>query len=526
MTAISHSLWVRRVLLGLLVVATLAPTVLFLASSALSASDSAWRELAGLPFRIAVKHTLVLALVGSTFAIWIGARLAGALYNMPFWLRRPALALLVLPLLAPPFLSSLGISAFGMSLPYRYHRYFDGVYGSVHTTLCHLIPLTAIAAYFGMKAISKSQREGLILFASTSKGNRVMRRWASPMVWWVTMVGLGYVLFDAGSAQIMGYHGIGSEVLIAFSARYDWTLAGIKLGLSTLAILPPALLLAYLGGRHVRDPICGANSGSASDSAIHPPCRWFDVFLVILAVGLLAILPIWGLIRPLRTSTSFETVGYALSVLRNTAWPTLMSAGLAALLSTILGLAMSLLARHDEKARFFLLVASLVAMAIPSAITGIAWGRLVTAMPASLDFFLRSSAVVGIASGLKLWPVAAIISLYALSRIPRSADESARLAGMSTGRRIIRVVLPPLLPYAGLSALVGAFLALADVGTLLMLQAPGKTTYIGRLLSVLDNASQQTVATLCLLYFGAAVTVVALIVWIGTRILGRTETSA
>ena len=147
-------------------------------------------------------------------------------------------------------------------------------------------------------------------------------------------------------------------------------------------------------------------------------------------------------------------------------------------------------------------------------------------MPASLDFFLRSSAVVGIASGLKLWPVAAIISLYALSRIPRSADESARLAGMSTGRRIIRVVLPPLLPYAGLSALVGAFLALADVGTLLMLQAPGKTTYIGRLLSVLDNASQQTVATLCLLYFGAAVTVVALIVWIGTRILGRTETSA
>lgn len=526
MTDMFKGLWARRVLLGLLVSATLAPAVLFLVSSALNASDASWRELAGIPFQRAVQHTLVLALTGSAISIWLGARLAGGLVSLPAWIRRPVLAVLILPLLAPPFLSSLGISAFGMSLPYKYHRWFDGLQGSIHTMLCHLIPLTAVAAYFGMMSMSKSQREGLALFASARMGRRVMRRWVSPLVWWVTMVGLGYVLFDAGAAQIMGYHGIGSEVLIAFAARYDWTLAGIKLGLSTLALLPFALLLAYLGGRHVREPIFGGNSGSASGSAVRPPCTWFGVLLVVLAVGLLVILPIWGLIRPLKAGSSAETVGYALNALRDTAWPTLMSAGLAALLSTALGFAMALLARRDEKARFPLLMASLVAMAIPSAITGIAWGRIVTALPASLDFLLRSSAVVGIASGLKLWPVPAIIGLYALARIPRSADESARLTGMSTRRRLVRIVLPPLFPYAGLSALVTAFLALADVGTLLMLQAPGETTYIGRLLAVLDNASQQTVAALCLFYFGAAIAVAVPIIWIGARVLRRTEISA
>ena len=76
---------------------------------------------------------------------------------------------------------------------------------------------------------------------------------------------------DPGPAQIMGYHGIASEILIAFSARYDAGLAARKALLMAMVLLPVLSAIswrvslwseAHLLGREMRK---APRTGKGSD---------------------------------------------------------------------------------------------------------------------------------------------------------------------------------------------------------------------------------------------------------------------
>ena len=67
-----------------------------------------------------------------------------------------------------------------------------------------------------------------------------------------------------------------------------------------------------------------------------------------------------------------------------------------------------------------------------------------------------------------------------------------------------RVVFPLMLPAAGVTTLLVALLATADIGTVLLLHPPGQASLPLAVFTVMANARESFVASLCLVYILAS----------------------
>ena len=73
-------------------------------------------------------------------------------------------------------------------------------------------------------------------------------------------------------------------------------------------------------------------------------------------------------------------------------------------------------------------------------------------------------------------------------------------------------------PGLGLSVLLVGLLATADVGTVLLLQPPGETSFPLAIFTIMANAPESLVASLCLLYVLVAGGLLTLIMMIAGRV--------
>ena len=75
---------------------------------------------------------------------------------------------------------------------------------------------------------------------------------------------------------------------------------------------------------------------------------------------------------------------------------------------------------------------------------------------------------------------------------------------MSIAKYLRKVLLPLMAPAAALSFLLVSLAATAEVGTVLLLSPPGEATLPLAIFTVMANAPEALVASLCLLYLVAA----------------------
>jgi ABC-type spermidine/putrescine transport system permease subunit II len=88
------------------------------------------------------------------------------------------------------------------------------------------------------------------------------------------------------------------------------------------------------------------------------------------------------------------------------------------------------------------------------------------------------------------------------------------------GTYLRKVLLPFLLPSAAVGLLLVALLATADVGSVLLLHPPGASSLPLAIFTVMANAPESLVASLCLVYLAAAAGLLAL-AWMLARRLTR-----
>jgi iron(III) transport system permease protein len=155
--------------------------------------------------------------------------------------------------------------------------------------------------------------------------------------------------------------------------------------------------------------------------------------------------------------------------------------------------------RRDRRERW-LLVSMMALLALPPVLPALAWIRLANSAPSPLDPFVRGQFAVAIVLALRLLPVAFVLALRRWSALPRTWRDAAALHGVPRTAWLRRIVLPHQLPGIVLALGLVAVLAAAEVTIVLLLHPPGAASLPLAIFTIMANAPEALVASLCLCY--------------------------
>lgn len=484
----------RLFVCGLIIGVSLLPTLWLVLSSVPKMSFAA--VLTG-PFFGALKRSLLLFSATAGLALLLGWPAGTVIGLVRFPGRWFFLAALALPVLTPSSLWAIGVSAARPYVAYRHQWWFDGFAGALLTGLVQALPLVLFATMLLARAIPGSQIDAARLAGGARVLLKLCARASFPAALAAAVLGGLLVLTDPGPAQIMGYHGIASEILIAFSARYDPSLAAQKALLMTLCLAPVILPIACLLTVWTENHLLGRDLRQQAENLRGT----LPLFALVLLMSLFVLLPpVAGFVRPLRSTQTAKSFQLAWTILQQSALTTIGYALTAAALATILGLLLTLIAGRKHQGRFLLLLFSFVFLSLPASLHALGFASMAAQLPESLDPFTRGTVAPGLALGLRLLPVPILFCLHAWSLVPESCHQVAALHGVPSFRYHWKVSLPRLSPALAISFVLVAFAAAADVSSTLLLLPPGAATFTTRIFGIIDSTSERTLSALCLVY--------------------------
>lgn len=456
---------------------------------------------AGSTFYNAIANSLLLALCVMVVSLVAGLPLGvlTALYEFPG--RSVAFALVTLPLLVPSFLWAIGWTTITAYLTPFVSASLSGFSGCLLVMSMQGVPLVLLTTYAATLALSGSQVDATRL----AGGERVVLRSVARFVATPAVLAAGLsgvlTLSDLGPGQIFGFTTAASEMLASFSSRYDFALAGRQCVTLTALVVVLAVPLVLCSASRLASEVLARQSRT--------PPRFHHrkiAGVMVAALGLIifigTIAPLVGLALPLVGGTAFLR---AWSELARTAGNTLGYAIGAGIIATVCGLLLAGCAGRSDWLRTLCLGMALSLLALPPAFTAFGIVQLTTAAPAWADPLLRSRFTVCVALGLHFFPIAAVLGLRAWGMTSASWVFAASVHGVSLGTYLRRVVFPLLLPVGGVSVLLIALLATAEITTVLLLHPPGEGSLPLAIVTVMANAPETLVASLCLVYVTAAV---------------------
>ena len=497
-----------RLWAGATVLLAVALPSVWIASASLFSGTADLINLFDGPFLGALKRSLWLLACVAGIALALGWPLGTVAGLVKFPLKRLGLLCLAIPLFTPTFLWAIGLSSFRAYLPYRHQSWFDGFSGCVLTSLVQVVPFVVLLTILALRTVSGSQADVACLAGGKRGLLRHAARFAFPVSLCAAFLAGLMTLTDPGAAQIMGYHGIASEILIAFASRHDPHLAARKALAATLVILPFMTVLCWPIAKWAEGQVLGRELRRAEPL---DPGRWGWLWWLacVLSIGCLVCPALAGLLRPLRLHFD-EPLAYSLKVLRETGLTTLFYGLTAAGMATALGAGAGLACR-TRTSRLLLLLIALLFFAVPPSLTALGVLFISSKSPPAFDGVSRSGWAVGLACGLRFIPLAAVLCLYARSKLPVSQVHAAIMHRTPAASYFLQVLLPWLRPALMMAALLVALLSVADVSTTLLLQPPGETTYTGRIFGVLDNTTERVLAALCAVYLVAGAMSIGLV---------------
>lgn len=462
--------------------------------------DEGLRQFFTKPFQAACLRSLLLIVwscgLGLAFGWPLGA-VAGTFSRLK---STYGALVLMLPLVMPPFLWAVGWSNLQAGLPFRYRAWLDGMPGSVLASFTYVLPLVLCGTLLASRSSTRSQRDSALLVNGPSGLFRLTVRHALPSALACALIGSLHVVADSGIAQIMGYHGIASELLIAFAARYDLGEVAAKSLLGVLLYLPfvtvgGTCLVRWMGAERL-----GGEAPADSSVRLSRLGRML-VRMAWLPAAAVVCAPICGLLLPVaRGMVASEELHAALVVASETVGNTLAWSVGAGVVSVALGFCLALAAGRTAYLQTLVTVWACAACALPGSLTALGLILLAAKSPPELQALLRSPWIVPLGLGLRFVPLAAIFGLIAWREMPPTRHLAAGLHGVSVGRFLSRVLAPALAPWAAVAGLLVGLLCLSDTTSLVLLQPPGATTYAGRIFAMMDNASAGLTAALCLFY--------------------------
>ncbi|HKH43318.1 MAG TPA: hypothetical protein VKM72_01495 [Thermoanaerobaculia bacterium] len=469
---------------------------------------SGQRGLGTFPATLWQSFGLATASAALGFAAGLPLGVTAALYSFPG--RRALLALASLPLLVPSLLWAVGWSAL---LARVAPGPLPGAAACVVVFATTAIPLVLLTAWASTAALGAGQVEA----ARLAGGEAVLvrsacRHAAVPALLAAGLAGV-LVLSDPAPGQIFGQRTAAAEILVSFAALFDFGLAARQgLALAALVLVLAAPLAAVAAPRL---------AAAVLPRAIRPlrPV-WHREMAALAAGGLLVFVgigvaaPLAGLALPALRGTALARAGSeVVETLGNTAIYGLGAGALAA----VLGLLLAALAGRSSRLRTAVLALSFLLLALPSALPSLGLLRWSGEVPAALAPVFHSRFTVCVALGLRFLPVATLLALRGWASTSPTWAWAAELHGVSLGRYLARVLAPRLAPAVATGLVLVGLLSAADVGTVLLLHPPGQRSLPLAIFTVMANAPEALVASLCLLYVVGAGALLAALPWLAGR---------
>ena len=466
----------------------------------------------GSNFGNALARSLLVAAGATGLSLLFGlpSGVFAGLYEFPA--RRLLLGALALPLLVPSFLWAIGLSMLRIRLGLSPSSFLSGATGCILAFSSLGLPLVVFASFAATRTLSKGQVDAVRL----AGGERVLVQYASRSALGVAALAAmlaGVVsLSDPGPGQILGYPGIATQVLTSFSALYDFGLAARQAVALAGTVLLITLPLAWLAAPRLA-------SGLLARDAAHAPLRQTRVSasvgpVVFLALVLLtSIVPLVGLTIPVLQSFPLSRAWAEMS---RTAANTLIYAMTAGIIAVILGTGLAICAGRETRLRGALLASVIVLFSLPPSLGALGLVQTASMAPSWSDPLLRSRLTVGGLLALRFLPVATLLAMRSVGTVSRSWAQVAAVHGVPLSTYVGRVLAPTLRPVAMLTVGLVALLAAADAGTMLLVQPPGQSSLSVAIFTVMANAPESFVASLCVLYVLGATCVLTMgWTWLG-----------
>lgn len=468
----------------------------------------------GSGFEVAVARSGLVALSASAWALLLGfpAGLVAGLYRFPA--RAVLLALLAVPLLMPSFLWAIGLSMLRIALGLSRETVLSGAPAVAMAFAALGTPLVLFTTLLAARALPAGAIEAARLAGGESAVLRYAGRAALPAAIAAGMLAGLMSVADPGPGQILGFSGVGTQILVSFSALYDFELAARQsLGVAVVVLLAALPLLLVLR-RHLTVALL-ARSFRSMESRSVASARWTGPLSLALLLAITLGAPLAGLLQPVFTRFRLDSV---VDVIGRTAGNTIVYGLLAGLVANALAVLLVVCVARVARLRAALLAALVLLFVLPPAMTALGTVLIASQVPGWLDPLLRSRLTVAIVLGLRLSPIAAVILLRAIGGLPPSWGFAAAVHGVGLIKYLRRIVAPFLARPAAVSVILVALVATADITTVLLLQPPGRDSFPLALFTVMANAPESMVASLCITYIVfAALIAGALAIFLGAR---------
>ncbi len=440
------------------------------------------------------------------FAFGLPAGVLSALYE--FRGRAAFLAIAMLPALVPSFLWAIGWATLTGRISPAVTDLISRQTGCVLVFLAGAVPLVLIASHVAAIGLSGSQIDAARLAGGEKAVLRYVSGAAAVPAALAALLSAVLTLSDPGPGQILALRTAASEILTSFSSLYDFNLAGCQCAVLAMLVLLLAAPLAWLAAPRLSVQIMARQTRSLRRPGLGRAAIWITASFTLLIAGTIA-MPVLGLLLPLLRGIDFAQ---ASGVVGRTSVNTLVYAGGAGVVATLLALLLALFVGRDNRLRSICLGVGLAILALPPALGSLGIMHMAAGAPAWTDPLLRSRATVCFVLGLRFLPAAVVLTMRAWQSMPVSWVQAAELHGISLALYVRRVVIPFLLPSTAAAIALVALLATADVGTVLLLHPPGKTSFPLAIFTVMANAPESLVASLCLAYLGLAAGLLA-VMW-------------
>jgi len=303
-------------------------------------------------------------------------------------------------------------------------------------------------------------------------------------------------LSDPGPGQILGYPGVATEILVSFAALFDFQLAAsqcaILAGSIIVVTLPLSLKMApIISSEWLKDTKLPLLYRTKNISVIGT--SFFSIIFIFIVC-----LPLVGLVLPSFREFQWQR---AWTEVYRTGGNTLLFSFVGGFLASLFGFFLAICAGREPKYRTIVVTLLLLLFSLPPSLSALGWVQIASAAPAWLDPILRSRILVCFALALRFLPITTLIAMRAFGMTSQTWAFAGAVAGVSFPRYLFRILGPALMFAFCLSVGLAGLLATADIATVLLLRPPGEDSLPIQIFTIMANAPETLVSSLCTLYF-------------------------
>ncbi len=492
--AISDVLWFMVGTCG-----ALFPLVLVVGLS-LGADADTWDQVFYRPTYLALRNSLGIFLLQGGLVLPFGLLLGVVAGLFDFPLRKLALGLSLIPLALPTFITAIGVQTLGTTLPWLSTRWTDGFMGCVWTGIIVSFPIVCWGTYLSVRMISQDEKDSVLQVGGKALLWRVMMRRMFPMAL-VYCGGAGVLgISDFGVSNIMGCHGIATEIQIAFAMRFNFVLSAAK-ALAFLILLLPLILLGWRTSRGLEVSSHQLlRGGHEPELSFFSGVGWSLVHVLGCVGGGVAMF--LGILKPLWRPQSHSHLWDMWSKYLESLEVTLLYGVGGGLLATVIGFLVVSFFYGKSKSKWStsVMVGIALSFVLPSGVTALGMTWIGSHAPEWLDAFFRSHMVVVHTLGLRFIAIAVLLYSLGFQMLPKDLELGVRLHNLSLWTERITLQGRALWRYTFLSVMVCSVLSLADVGVVTLVQPPSGGSFGSYFFGSMDNTPEVLVSSMCLAY--------------------------